>query len=280
MRPELFAAGDQLLTAALNGSCQGILLCLLAGLGLRLLGPTNAATRHAVWFATLLLLALLIPAHYWRQRLAPNPAGPLNARIASAPVPMPAVAVHATAAAPLEGGDPRNDAPEREAFGVREPAPAFEGVETSESAGEPEALPRLGPSGAPNSAEPRKSLLGWDLAVIPKIPRGASLVLLAAWVAVTGLKLTLLARGLYLLRRLKGSSTPASPGLEDLFQRLRSELSVNRAVRLRVSQSHQSALVLGFVHPVIVLPAEAAQESGLGQAEHILRHADPCAPSR
>ncbi|HXP60830.1 MAG TPA: M56 family metallopeptidase [Dongiaceae bacterium] len=272
MKAEIFAAGDQLLTAALNGSCQGILLALLAGLGLRLLGPTNAATRHAAWFATLLLLALLIPAHYWRQRLAPNPPGPLNAPIASAPVPERAPST-ITAASP-EGGRPQNDVREREAFGLRELAPAFALVETAESlAHAPGDAPReLRPSGARNPAEPRRRDFGWALAVIPKIPTTASLVLLAAWVAVAGLKLTLLARGLYLLRRLKDSSTPASPGLEDLFQRLRSELSVNRAVRLRVSQSHQSALVLGFVHPVIVLPAEAAQESGVGQAEHILRH--------
>ncbi len=272
MKAEIFAAGDQILTAALNGSCQGIVLCLLAGLGLRLLGPTNAATRHAAWFATLLLLALLIPAHYWRQHLAPNPSSRLNVPIASVPVPERAPST-VTAASP-EGVRPQNDVREREAFGLRELAPAFALVETPESLAHlpGDASRDVRPSGARNPADSRRRDFGWALAVIPKIPRGASLVLLAAWVAVTGLKLTLLARGLYLLRRLKDSSTPASPGLEDLFQRLRSELAVNRVVRLRVSQSHQSALVLGFVHPVIVLPAECAQESGVGQAEHILRH--------
>jgi beta-lactamase regulating signal transducer with metallopeptidase domain len=97
-------------------------------------------------------------------------------------------------------------------------------------------------------------------------------VLLAAWLAVAGIKLALLARGLRQLRKLKGSSTSASPGLEDLFQRLRSKLAVKRMVRLKVAPSHPSALVLGFIHPVIILPAEAVPEAGLGQAEHILRH--------
>ncbi|MGO9202864.1 MAG: hypothetical protein ACLQM8_20275, partial [Limisphaerales bacterium] len=78
MKPEVCAACDQILTAVLNGSCQGILVALLAGLGLRLLGRTNATTRHAVWFATLLLLAFLVPAHYRAPRLAPNPPSPFS----------------------------------------------------------------------------------------------------------------------------------------------------------------------------------------------------------
>jgi len=295
MNAEIFAAPDRLLSAALNGSCQGILLALLAGLGLRLLGRSNAATRHAVWFATLLLLALLIPAHYWCHS-APS----------SAPAPGP------TSLAPLQAAHPRNRAHERQEFEVREPAPALLRAETSQSApdqsGDALQMPR--PAGAPGRANPRhrgnltwsndtrgdaagfqagaaasafrtegtagrtaeKSDFGWELCVMPRIPRNASLVLLAVWLAVAGIKLILLIGGLYQLQKLKDTSSPASPGLEDLFQRLRSKLAVNRTVKLKVSQSHRSALVLGFVHPVIVLPAESAQASALAQAEHILRH--------
>jgi len=46
---------------------------------------------------------------------------------------------------------PRKGAREREAFGVRELAPALVRVETSKSAGKPEALQRLRPAGGPAS---------------------------------------------------------------------------------------------------------------------------------
>ena len=63
MKPEFLKLCDAIVAAGANGVYQGIILALLVGLGLRLCRRTNAATRHGVWFATLLLLVLLIPAH-------------------------------------------------------------------------------------------------------------------------------------------------------------------------------------------------------------------------
>jgi hypothetical protein len=54
---------DHAAAAAVNGIYQGIIIAVLVGLGLQALGGTNAATRHAIWFATLALIASLIPAH-------------------------------------------------------------------------------------------------------------------------------------------------------------------------------------------------------------------------
>ena len=48
MKNELFSFCDQLLGVALNGVCQGIFLALLVWVSLRVIGRTNAATRHAV----------------------------------------------------------------------------------------------------------------------------------------------------------------------------------------------------------------------------------------
>ena len=64
MKNEILTACDQLVAAALNGVCQGMLLVLLVWAGLRALGRgTNAATRHAVWFGTLFLAVLIVPDH-------------------------------------------------------------------------------------------------------------------------------------------------------------------------------------------------------------------------
>ena len=35
---------------------------------------------------------------------------------------------------------------------------------------------------------------------------------------------------------------------------------------------HRAAVVLGFVHPVVLLPAEMDQDANEGEAEHVLRH--------
>jgi len=74
MKTEILTACDQLVTAIVNGIYQGVILVFLVALGLRFLGrTTNAATRHAIWFCTLLLLVLIVPAHCLRDYLALAP---------------------------------------------------------------------------------------------------------------------------------------------------------------------------------------------------------------
>src|SRR6266567_7764518 len=63
MKIEILTLGNQLVAAAANGIYQGIIVTVLVALSLRGLGRTNAATRHAVWFCTLLLLVCLLVAH-------------------------------------------------------------------------------------------------------------------------------------------------------------------------------------------------------------------------
>src|SRR5215831_7618754 len=69
MKVELLNACDQWLSATLNGLYQGMVVAALAALGLRLVGSTNAATRHAIWLGTLLVVVALLPAHYWRSNI-------------------------------------------------------------------------------------------------------------------------------------------------------------------------------------------------------------------
>src|SRR5438034_3675065 len=63
MGPEIISASDRLLAAVVNGIYQGSLVTVLVALGLRVFSRINAATRHAVWLCTLVLLVLLVVAH-------------------------------------------------------------------------------------------------------------------------------------------------------------------------------------------------------------------------
>src|SRR6267378_1969553 len=63
MGTEILGVSDRLLAAVMNGIYQGILITVLVALSFRVFSRTNAATRHAVWLCTLVLLVLLIVAH-------------------------------------------------------------------------------------------------------------------------------------------------------------------------------------------------------------------------
>src|SRR5689334_23358901 len=63
MKNEILNVCNQLVAGAANGVYQGIIIALLVALCLRFLVRTNAATRHGVWFCTLLLLVTLVIAH-------------------------------------------------------------------------------------------------------------------------------------------------------------------------------------------------------------------------
>jgi len=98
MKSEIVTACYQLITAGINGTLQGIAVTLVVAGGLRLLGRTNAATRHAVWFGTLLLVALLIPAHLLREHLDSTHGAAVVQEAESASAdPISAGATHAVA---------------------------------------------------------------------------------------------------------------------------------------------------------------------------------------
>src|SRR6266516_2669546 len=63
MGAEILGVSDRLLAAVMNGIYQGILITVLVALRFRVFNRPNAATRHAVWLCTLVLLVLLVVAH-------------------------------------------------------------------------------------------------------------------------------------------------------------------------------------------------------------------------
>src|SRR5262245_57500861 len=66
MNAESTAVFDRILSALLNGTVQGVLLASTLWLSFRVLPRTNAATRHALGLAFLVLAALLPMAHFFR----------------------------------------------------------------------------------------------------------------------------------------------------------------------------------------------------------------------
>ncbi len=319
MKTEILNACDQVVTAAMNGCCQGILLALLVGLGLRLLGRTNAATRHAAWLTTLLLVVFLFPAHYWRQHLVSAHRGPMGERMAWRDAQEPALAPAAPGGAAVAAGAAAGAADSAQGrtfaagslgakrFGLRQSSAAFwtqgtrkrqrtAAVQNLAASGSvhrepPMASPeagRVGPEAVgtgtslPDAQRPQGSSfwraerflepVSWNLAAVPFLPPSTGLILLAAWVAVAGARMLLLVWRLGHLRKLKRTSIPASDGLKDLFNRERARLGVARRVELKISRRHRSAIVLGFVHPVILLPEAEAGTGGSVEREHILRH--------
>ncbi len=85
MGHEILGASDRLLAAVMNGVYQGILVTVLVALSFRVFSRTNAATRHAVWLCTLVLLVLLVVAHCFFHSRPPALQRGNNARTAPTP---------------------------------------------------------------------------------------------------------------------------------------------------------------------------------------------------
>src|SRR5262245_61248819 len=68
MNAESTAVFDRILSAVLNGTVQGVLLAWTLWLSFRVLPRTNAATRHALGLAFVVLAALLPMAHFFRPK--------------------------------------------------------------------------------------------------------------------------------------------------------------------------------------------------------------------
>jgi len=231
MKNELLVAAAHVLTAALNGVFQGIILVLLVSLGLRLLTRTNAATRHAIWFLTLLLLVLLIPFQYHVDQ--PN-----------------------TLRLSFERSEPIK------------PSTLLLPIEGTISSSHAEQYPNLE---ANLNREKSFNPLFWKIGLPKVFPRATAPILLGVWAMLASVKLAMLVWRLREIRKLKLNSLLPPQGLQDLFLRVREELQITRPVALRVS-THRSPVVLGFAHPVILLPADGPQSSQTTQVYYILRH--------
>ena len=302
MKNEILTACYQLLAAAVNGTYQGILITILVAASLRMLRWTNAATRCAVWFGTLLLLALIIPAHCLRGRSDAG-SGPATVEsLVSAPVSQPDFDAATMEASSLPA-DSDGESDYFAGHALNQPLTPSEGEreETKDLAtgGDPNSqsaedrvrpfvltlLEAAAPDPIDESAAPEpgflagiKQRLSWlgERAMTPlpswtitsRIPLFVVAVFPIVWLTVAGAKVSLLVCQLFRIRKLKLNSANPSRELNGLFLSLRESLGVRRNVTLKISKEHRSAVVLGFFKPVILLPADAGVEA----SEVILRH--------
>ncbi len=251
MKTELLAICDHLVAAALNGAYQGLLVTVFVGLALRLLRRTNAASRHGIWLATLILVVCLLPAHYWRHALASDkPAANKTPLVADL-------------------GPQRVKARETEPAVSRKDEDFFAAV--PEMSGDPVPEPPVSPVFAPRRIvqnHPASSVVLLE----PRLPRITCLCLVCLWFITAGARMILLVWRLYQVRKLKARSLPAPQDLDDLFQSLRKKLGVNRPVRLGISPVYSSPIVVGFLHPEVLLSPTEAESINPAETEHILRH--------
>jgi beta-lactamase regulating signal transducer with metallopeptidase domain len=110
--------------------------------------------------------------------------------------------------------------------------------------------------------------ISFNLAGHSWLPARLSLTVLAGCSMLAAYRLGLVGSRLRRIRRLKADCTEATPDLTALFLDLCAQSKTKRTVTLGIARTDRSAVLLGFRHPKILLPAECdAQE-----AEPILRH--------
>lgn len=296
MNKEILEACNQIVAAAANGIYQGIVLALVVGLCLRFCRGLNAATRHAIWFATLLLVVALIPAHLLVNRLSPVSANQFP-RPTLKTSPMPAPDGRNTVVTPVPNS-PSGSVPQFENFrvhlaelaSVSQPAledlllamPPFVAGPNASAEHADSTVQTQTTSKSDHSILQRHSPLAHflirffqplslNITTHAGLIRSVGLWLLGAWVLVASTRMLCLFCHLCKLWRLKRQATPSAGPVDQLFQSLRAELNVNRPVALRLSPSQPSPILLGFVHPVIILP-DSAESSDLNETEHLLRH--------
>ncbi len=303
MGAEILDVSDRLLVAALNGIYQGIIITVLVALSLRVFKRTNAATRHAVWLCTLLLLVLIIVAHCF---VDARPRTLKTSEIAENPAPNgPAVDSPSLVSLATTIGGART-AVESSRLKLANPLPAateqIPGLPESKSTGWSDELRTVGsfqpslaafteadPITPPISAEPTThatagSQSGWIYSALRRLANPVSVthvpesraariagrIALGVCLALTGLRLLTLLLRLHQIRRLKLHSVPASEPLDKLFRDLVARLELRRKVTLRTSPTSRSSFLLGFFHPVILLPNE--EQTDAEEAEQVLRH--------
>jgi beta-lactamase regulating signal transducer with metallopeptidase domain len=273
---------QQFLFRSINGVYQGIILTVLLALGLRALRKTNAATRHAVLLFTLFLLVCLMVVH-WAHTPLISQTGPQPRQSGIGPQLRDfASSLQATALDSLVQIVPSDDTWDVPLlqYDLSE-ADASETSVTSSSSEVPSPVFKRATSEVEsNGLNSKLRLLMHNVAnalvkpvtLVFQFPGNVSVVLVALWMAIVSINLFVLLVRLRQIRNLKINSVSAGSPLMLSFEQLRRTVVSCRKAELRISRFHKSPLLLGFFHPVILLPSELEHSSNKIEIEQVLRH--------
>lgn len=223
----------------------GLGLFLAVACMLRYFRNLATTTRYRVWGVTLLAVAVLPLA-----ALIPRPElAAVGKAVSSETIPAfypPRAPLRSNAKTPARGET-----------GPGEAAPLFGAAATTSPLAAQQPVRR---GAAPESAKiPWGGIAGW---------------LLTAWLLGVAWKLTGIARGLVVLRRVKKESRPY-PCEGEILPWFREQLRVHgsrREVGLRLSSKSACPMALGFRGPVIVLPQWLVEKMGSTDLKRVILH--------
>jgi beta-lactamase regulating signal transducer with metallopeptidase domain len=280
MNPAFEHVAQRMAGALITGLYQGIVLAALLWLGIRFFRGMNAATRHMVALVGLLAVALLPVLHFMG-------ADTLSGAQVQPAGTLPDVSNHRF----------RGDGNDQEVVstvyaGLAEPhqvAPLDPGLSEALARIEVDSAMDLAGGGAPASAPPTAiSGAGDGRASAPtarstpdalhirnwraEVPGMACIMGLAALAVVAAVRLSRLAVQSVALARLKRNGTPASGGVAELFDEVRSGAPIDRPVRLLAADRVSTPMAVGYWKPAIILPAGLISEADGPGLESVLRH--------
>jgi beta-lactamase regulating signal transducer with metallopeptidase domain len=264
---------NQILSGSINGVYQGVLLAGLIVLGLRVTGRTNAATRHAILFFTMLLLVALMLPHWAGPSFHVHRPATMEL-LDGANKKLSVEEVVSDASVFQEEREFSHNIVQVPDLEIAELALNDSKAEVSSSGSELglQTSAAVRPTGVPlleNLRGLRNHLLNPFGVAVP-VPKHVGIFLVIACVAVTVIKLFVLLFRLAQIRNLKLNSQPPGDELSDILQQFKQ--GAGRNVTLRISRSIKAPLLLGFIRPMILLPAEFVEEATQSDIQQVLRH--------
>jgi beta-lactamase regulating signal transducer with metallopeptidase domain len=243
MNADIQAVCNELISALIQGGAQGGLIIGLIWACLKLCPRANAATRHAAWFATLLVAALLpaiifLGSFFKTSQPEPKPTAAETVTFA---------AIEPPAAEP--GNLPRTEELELET--IPHPLTDLTAAITLPAA-EPEPTPAF----------------VWQLAV----PNYVAAALVACWLLLATIRLGVLAAQLVLLRRIKRTAFVAPDSARESFDSIVLGMGMSRKPQLLISDKAAAPMVVGFLRPAMLLPKLVAERCSSFQLDHLFRH--------
>ncbi len=239
-------ASGAALAAILNTALVTLAVAAIVWLALRFTPRVNAATRHAAWWAVLALVAI-VPA--LPQSFTPRAAMPVFRQSSTAPaksvehVETAGVSVHAPA--------------------IRDAVPANPSSSNLRSA-----------SLSSQTVNPQNSGAAQPRVFLPLEFRAGKWlgIIFAAWLSVFVLLMARVVSSYAHLRGVRNRSFVVAGEAAQKFEECLQQARMTSQPLLLASREIFSPLAAGFIHPVVILPAQLLHEMSESELEAVLLH--------